>query len=279
MADIFISYSSKDIDKTRLVSRFLESQGWSVWWDQAIPVARSYDPVIMGELEQAKCVIVIWTENSLPSEWVQKEARAALQGQKYVPIRYGVNIPAEFAHIEAASPVSWKSNKNNLELHNLLNAVTTLVRPSEIPEQKKRLQNPGWRSRHFAIVVYGLLMLGLYLVYRLLLRGVGLEYFSILRALVILAISGFAIMIVFNLLCIVENIIFPRLNLLKNIKLWLPSIIFTLCNFFLLPAPKIFRIIGVVRDANNHPVADAQVAIDGTGYFTLSRTDGSFVLQ
>ncbi|MET0244836.1 MAG: hypothetical protein ABW174_15265, partial [Flavitalea sp.] len=29
----------------------------------------------------------------------------------------------------------------------------------------------------------------------------------------------------------------------------------------------------------NQPVADAQVAIDGTPYFTLSRSDGSFVLQ
>jgi hypothetical protein len=40
MADIFVSYSSKDRDRAKGVAMTLEQQGWSVWWDLQIPVGR-----------------------------------------------------------------------------------------------------------------------------------------------------------------------------------------------------------------------------------------------
>ena len=36
MADIFLSYSSEDKSKVRLIAYALEKMGWTVWWDRKI---------------------------------------------------------------------------------------------------------------------------------------------------------------------------------------------------------------------------------------------------
>ena len=34
MADVFLSYSSKDKDRVQPLVRALEREGWTVWWDR-----------------------------------------------------------------------------------------------------------------------------------------------------------------------------------------------------------------------------------------------------
>ena len=77
MSDIFISYSSKDRPWVDTFAKVLESQGWSVWWDRQIPTGGSFHAVIRQELRAATCAIVVWSEQSVDSEWVQAEADEA----------------------------------------------------------------------------------------------------------------------------------------------------------------------------------------------------------
>jgi len=53
MADVFITYSRNDREQAAKIEA-LRQQGWSVWWDDGIPVGQSFDRVIEDAL--ASCV-------------------------------------------------------------------------------------------------------------------------------------------------------------------------------------------------------------------------------
>ena len=72
----------------------LESHGYSVFWDhKSIPMGRSWQQTIAEELSSCKCIIVVWSKNSVKSEWVLEEA---LEGK-----RKGILLPIK---IDDVSP-------------------------------------------------------------------------------------------------------------------------------------------------------------------------------
>ena len=110
MSDIFISYSSADRDRARLMAQALEQRGWSVWWDREIPPGRAYDDVIEEALEAARCVVVLWSKSSTASSWVRNEASDAMQRKVLIPalIEPEVKIPLEFRRLQAADLSRWQ---------------------------------------------------------------------------------------------------------------------------------------------------------------------------
>jgi hypothetical protein len=50
MADIFISYSKGDQVLALKLSTFLESEGWTVWWDKGLGAADLYREEIMKQI-------------------------------------------------------------------------------------------------------------------------------------------------------------------------------------------------------------------------------------
>ena len=109
MADIFISYSKADQDEARLLAVFLEAEGYSVWWDASLLSGDNFRKTIMTELGRARAAIVIWTEHSIQSDWVQSEAGRAHADRKLIPVKTkGLSykdIPPPFdnMHIENAT--------------------------------------------------------------------------------------------------------------------------------------------------------------------------------
>ena len=85
MADIFISYADEDRDRAKLLAKALEGQGWSVWWDRIIPPGKSFDQVIQEAITAAKCVVVLWSKESIKSDWVREEATIGKRRQILVP--------------------------------------------------------------------------------------------------------------------------------------------------------------------------------------------------
>ena len=87
MADIFISYSKKDAAEARFIAAQLEAQGYSVWWDTNLETGDEFRQEITKQLDDAKAVIVLWTENSVKSVWVNAEASRAHSDRKLVPLK------------------------------------------------------------------------------------------------------------------------------------------------------------------------------------------------
>jgi formylglycine-generating enzyme required for sulfatase activity len=132
MADIFISYASEDRERAGRIAGVLESCGWSVWWDRKIAAGQAFDEAIERELEAAKCVIVLWSQASINSEWVKNEAAEASARGVLVPALLDrVKLPLEFRRRQAADLVGWDGNPNQEGFQTLCSGVAAKVAPGK----------------------------------------------------------------------------------------------------------------------------------------------------
>ena len=74
MADVFISYAREDIEKVRPLVGAIEGTGYSVFWDRIIPAGMTWRQFTGKALDDAKCVVVVWSKASVVSDWVIEEA-------------------------------------------------------------------------------------------------------------------------------------------------------------------------------------------------------------
>ncbi|MEQ1695457.1 MAG: TIR domain-containing protein [Hyphomicrobiaceae bacterium] len=94
MTDVFISYASNDVAHAESLASQLEDLGFDVWWDREL-AGEDLDKVIRQQIQDANCVVVIWTENSASSPWVRGEATMAQHQKKLIAAH-----PAGFDIIE-----------------------------------------------------------------------------------------------------------------------------------------------------------------------------------
>lgn len=109
MADIFISYANEDRDTAEQVAHVLETAGFSVWWDRRIPAGRTWRSVLEEALVGMRCLIVLWSENSVKSPWVLEEAEEARRlGKTMLPVLIQkIDPPVGFRAIQAANLIDW----------------------------------------------------------------------------------------------------------------------------------------------------------------------------
>lgn len=103
MADVFISYASEDRLLALKISALLESYGYSTWWDAGLKSGEAYRDNINSELTDATAVVVIWSTNSINSDWVRAEAGRAQQQKKLLPLKTAAldhdDIPLPFGEM------------------------------------------------------------------------------------------------------------------------------------------------------------------------------------
>jgi hypothetical protein len=97
MADIFLSYSKLDRTLAEAVVADLEGAGFTVWWDDRLNPIGSWDRHIEEEIDDARCVLVLWTKHSVDTEWVRIEANFAKENRKLVQARFDdIRVPLGF---------------------------------------------------------------------------------------------------------------------------------------------------------------------------------------
>lgn len=128
MADIFLSYATEDKDRIMPLIRELERQGFSVWWDRRIPVGKTFDLIIEEALDAAKCVVVIWSIDSVRSEWVKNEAYEGIERQILIPVLIDdVRIPLTFRRIQAARLIGQHGETSHPEIELLMGSIKDLL--------------------------------------------------------------------------------------------------------------------------------------------------------
>lgn len=128
MADVFISYDRDDRERTSKLVELLEAQGWSVFWDRDIPSGESWRNYLAGALERARCVVVLWTDHSIQSDWVAEEADFARRRDILVPVLLDPVVPPlGFRTIQAASLQGWPEVVDAAAFAELLHVIATIL--------------------------------------------------------------------------------------------------------------------------------------------------------
>jgi hypothetical protein len=128
MSDIFISYKRDEQAMARKLANALESEGWTVWWDPKLRAGEHFDDVIERSLNEAKCVIVMWSKLSVKSEYVKAEATEALEQRKLVSIKIeSVNLPFRFKRVHTPSLLNWDGSKDDSDFRKLVDDIAQIV--------------------------------------------------------------------------------------------------------------------------------------------------------
>lgn len=111
MADVYLSYSRPDREYAARLAQALEESGISVWWDSALSAGSQFMSEIERELETSKAIIVIWSPDSVNSQWVTSEARLAMESDKLIPLQLSdVRLPLGFSRIQTLPIDSWEGD-------------------------------------------------------------------------------------------------------------------------------------------------------------------------
>jgi formylglycine-generating enzyme required for sulfatase activity len=87
MGHIFISYSHKDKPYVKKLYTTLREQGFDPWIDERIDYGTRWPKVIQDTLDACEVFVVVMSENSYESEWVQSEvARAKRKRKPFFPL-------------------------------------------------------------------------------------------------------------------------------------------------------------------------------------------------
>jgi hypothetical protein len=124
MAQIFVSYAREDQAAARRIVDALQREGLDAWWDHELPPGRSWDEVIGERVRAARAVIVIWSKQSVGSNFVKEEAQLAQDAGKFVPVKIDeVEPPIGFRRTHAANLVGWRGESEHRQWMALLREI------------------------------------------------------------------------------------------------------------------------------------------------------------
>ena len=108
MASVFLSYSREDGETAAAVAAALEQRGHSVWWDQQVQGGSRFSQEIDRALKRSDAVLVLWSDSSVESAWVQDEAAEGRDSARLVPaIIDGSKPPLGFRQYQAIDLSGW----------------------------------------------------------------------------------------------------------------------------------------------------------------------------
>ena len=126
--DVFVSYARKDLNRVEPIVKVLQDYGWSVFWDLEIPPGETWRGYIKKRLDESRCVLVVWSQISINSDWVIAEAEEAKKRGIMVPVRLdAVEAPFGFNHIHAADLSDWGNNAQHSKFCQCIESIKSRI--------------------------------------------------------------------------------------------------------------------------------------------------------
>lgn len=107
---VFVSYKREDIDIATRIYLGLCAHGINVWWDADLQVGQRWSEEIDRQLVSADCVVVLWSQRSVDSQWVKHEAAVAKAMGTIVSVCHEALPPPPFNSAQAESIARWSGD-------------------------------------------------------------------------------------------------------------------------------------------------------------------------
>ena len=128
MADIFVSYAHTNLKRVKPICAGLEQAGFNLWWDDRLRAGDDFALVIERELNDAACVVVVWSEAARNSLWVRAEATEALDNNTLAQVRVdGVKPPLPFTVVDMLDLSHWRGGRSETPWPRLETTARTLT--------------------------------------------------------------------------------------------------------------------------------------------------------
>jgi TolB-like protein/Tfp pilus assembly protein PilF len=125
---LFLSYSHADEAWAIRIVEALKQAGFDVWWDHLIHGGASFRPTIEAALESADCVVVLWSANSVESDWVRDEAESGAGRGRLVPLSIdGTVAPLGLRQIQITDLSNWDGDPSSEVIDSIVAAIEKLV--------------------------------------------------------------------------------------------------------------------------------------------------------
>jgi hypothetical protein len=148
MADVFISYKSERRNAAQHLTRILELNGYSVWFDYGLLSGRNFGVQIEREIKAAKAVVVLWCSLSRDSQWVLEEADLAKKLGTFTPAWLeNIDLPLGFRLDHTIDLSVWDGDPRSHVLDGLLSEIARRVGRDPVPQFRGLVAyEQTWRS-------------------------------------------------------------------------------------------------------------------------------------
>lgn len=149
-ATLFLSYARADRATADMLAGLLEKAGHTVWWDALIEGGAQFSRSIREALDAADAVIVLWSKNSIDSDWVRDEAAQGRDRRRLVPLSLdGSKAPLGFRQYQVIGLSNWKGRSDTPQFDAILRAIAVAIGQAAPAPRAK----PARVSRRQAIAV------------------------------------------------------------------------------------------------------------------------------
>ena len=152
LAKVFLSYAREDSPAAKELAEAIGSGGHEVWWDRHLHGGSRFASEIDQQLKTAEAVVVLWTETSVDSAWVQDEAAEGRDSKRLVPVTLGgVRPPLGFRQFHTIDLGDWDAKSEPQNVGELLHAISTTV--GSHPSASAKPQAAEEKARPLSICV------------------------------------------------------------------------------------------------------------------------------
>jgi TolB-like protein/Tfp pilus assembly protein PilF len=125
---VFLSYAHDDRVQAQRLAAALERLGYTVWWDALIEGGTIYTKSINQALDTADVVVVLWSKQSIESNWVRDEAAQGRDRRRLVPLSLdGSAPPLGFRQYQVIDVSGWRGRADAPQMDAIGRAIATAL--------------------------------------------------------------------------------------------------------------------------------------------------------